>query len=87
MHNLPPFRRRLYRFAVVDGSLVVRIEQEPSLQVTAVGDDRFEIRFYEQGWPGPSNASLDFARNRSGAVTGFGLSSGTERDIVFEKHH
>ena len=76
-----------YRFAVVDGSLMVRIEQEPSLQVTPVDDDKFEIRFYDQGWPGPQTASLAFDRNPSGAVTGFGLSSGTERDIVFEMHH
>jgi len=34
----------------------------------------------------PQTASLEFDRNRSGAVTGFGLSSGTERGIVFEKH-
>jgi len=76
-----------YRFAVVDDSLVVRIEQEPFLQVTPVADDRFEIRFDDQGWPGPQTASLEFDRNPAGAVTGFGLSSGTERDIVFEKRH
>jgi CubicO group peptidase (beta-lactamase class C family) len=74
-----------YRFAVVDGSLVVRIEQEPPLQVTTLADDRFEIRFSDQGLSGPQTANLEFDRNRSGAVTGFGLSSGSERGIVFER--
>ncbi len=74
-----------YRFAVVDGGLVVRIEQEPPLEVAPVADDRFEIRFYPHGWSGPQPASLEFDRNRAGAVTGFGLSSGSERGIVFER--
>jgi CubicO group peptidase (beta-lactamase class C family) len=74
-----------YRFAAVDGSLVVRIEQEPPVQVTPVAADEFEIRFGEQGLSGPQTASLEFDRNRSGVVTGFGLSSGSERGIVFER--
>ncbi len=74
-----------YRFAVADGGLVVRIEQEPPLQVTPVADDRFEIRFRDQGLSGPQPASLEFNRNRAGNVTGFGLSSGSERGIVFER--
>jgi hypothetical protein len=74
-----------YRFSVVDGSLVVRIEQEAPLQVTTLADDRFEIRFSDQGLSGPQTASLEFDRNRSGAITGFGLSSGSERGIVFER--
>ncbi len=76
-----------YRFAVADGGLVVRIEQEPPLNVVPVADDQFEIRFRDQGLDasGPQPASLEFDRNRAGAVTGFGLSSGSERDIVFER--
>jgi CubicO group peptidase (beta-lactamase class C family) len=74
-----------YRFAVVDSSLVVRIEQEPPLEVAPVADDRFEIRFSDQGLSGPQSASLEFDRNRSGAITGFGLNSGSERGIVFER--
>ncbi len=74
-----------YRFAVADGGLVVRIEQEPPLKVTPVADDRFEFGFHPKGWSGPEQVSLQFDRNRSGAVTGFGLSSGSERGIVFEK--
>ena len=74
-----------YRFAVVDGGLVVRIEQEPPLEVAPVADDLFEIRFDEQGLSGPQPASLEFDRNRTGAITGFGLSSGSERGIVFER--
>jgi hypothetical protein len=74
-----------YRFAVADSGLVVRIEQEPPLEVVPVADDRFEIRFSDQGLSGPQLASLEFDRNRAGAVTGFGLSSGSERGIVFER--
>jgi len=74
-----------YRFAVVDGGLVVRIEQEPPLEVVPVADDRFEFRFHPRGWSEPQPVSLEFDRNRAGAVTGFGLSSGSERGIVFER--
>jgi hypothetical protein len=76
-----------YRFAVVDGGLVVRIEQEPPLKVTPVTDDRFEFGFHPKGWSGPEQVSLQFNRDRSGGVTGFDLSLGSERGIVFEKHH
>jgi hypothetical protein len=68
---------------VVDGGLVVRIEQEPPLEVAPVADDRFEIKFHPHGWSGPQPVSLEFDRNRTGAITGFGLSSGSERGIVF----
>ena len=74
-----------YRFAVVDGGLVVRIEQEPLLEVVPVADDRFEIRFHPHGWSEPQTVSLEFDRNPTGAITGFGLSSGSERGIVFER--
>jgi len=74
-----------YRFAVVEGGLLVRIEQEPPLRVTPAFDDEFEIRFSDQGLSGPQDAYLEFDRNRSGAVTGFDLESGTERGIVFER--
>ncbi len=73
-----------YRFAVIDGGLVVRIEQEPPLEVVPVADDRFEISFHPQGWSEPGTISLEFDRNRTGVVTGFGLSMGSERGIVFE---
>ena len=73
-----------YRFAVVDGGLVVRIEQELPLAVAPVADDQFEFSFHPQGWSRPSTISLEFDRNRSGAVTGFGLSLGSEQGIVFE---
>jgi CubicO group peptidase (beta-lactamase class C family) len=76
-----------FRFAVVDGGLVVRIEQEPPLEVVLVADDQFEIRFRDPGSDSsePQPVSLEFDRNRTGAVTGFGLSSGSERGIVFER--
>ncbi len=74
-----------YRFAVVGGGLVVRIEQESPLEVLPVADDRFEFGFQPQGWSGTEQVSLQFDRNRSGVVTGFGLTLGSERGIVFEK--
>jgi hypothetical protein len=74
-----------YRFAVVDGSLVVRIEQEPPIEVAAVADDRFEFSFHPKGWSEPQRVSLEFDRNRAGAISGFGLSAGSERGIVFER--
>ena len=74
-----------YRFTVIADDLVVHIEQEPPLLVTPVANDRFNIRFYNQGWSGPQTATLEFNRDRSGTVTGFALSSGSERGIVFEK--
>jgi hypothetical protein len=73
-----------YRFAVVDGGLVVHIEQELPLEVVPVADDRFEFSLHPPGWLAPQQVRLEFDRNRAGAVTGFGLSSGTERGIVFE---
>jgi len=76
-----------YRFAVANGGLVVRIEQEPPLEVVPMADDRFEIRFRDGGLDasGPESASLEFDRNRAGVITGFGLSSSSERGIVFER--
>lgn len=74
-----------YRFAVVEDNLVLRIEQEPPVPLAPVDNDRFEFSFHPQGWSEPQPVSLEFDRNRSGAVTGFGLSSGSEQGIVFEK--
>ena len=73
-----------YRFAVVDGNLALRIEQEPALQVAPVAEDELEVRFESRGWAA-SPARLEFKRNASGAITGFSLSSGSERGLVFEK--
>jgi CubicO group peptidase (beta-lactamase class C family) len=70
-----------YRFAVEDGGLVVRIEQEPPLSVTPVADDKLAIKFRS----GPSRATLQLDRNDAGRVTGFRLSSGSERGIVFAR--
>ncbi len=73
-----------YRFAVVNGGLVVRIEQEPPLEVIPVADDTFEISFHPPGWSEPETIRLEFDRNSAGAVTGFGLSAGSEGGIVFK---
>lgn len=76
----------IYRFTVVDDGLVVRIEQQPPLAVLPMAEDRFEISFDEQAYSGVLTASVTFARDATGAVTGFDLSSGTESGIVFVKH-
>jgi hypothetical protein len=74
-----------YRFSVMDNDLVVRIEQEMPLVVNPVGDDNFVIRFSDQAYWEPPNAGLEFSRNTADRIVGFRLSSGTERDIEFEK--
>ena len=74
-----------YRIAVVDGGLSVLIEQEPPMAVVPVSEDRFEIEFQPDGWSGSDTITLEFGRNRAGAVNGFGLSMGQELGIVFEK--
>jgi hypothetical protein len=73
-----------YRFAVVNGILEVRIEQEPPLKLLPVASDRFEISFQPDGWQEPSRVDLEFNRDATGAVTGFGLSLETTRDIEFK---
>ena len=74
-----------YRFSVVDGRLVVQIEQDPSMDVVPFADDRFEVAFHPAGWSEADTISLEFDRNRVDSVPGFGLSMGAERGIVFEK--
>jgi len=74
-----------YRFEAAGNELTVRIEQESPLTVVPVADDRFEFAFHPDGWSGPGMISLEFDRNRVGAVMGFVLGLGSERGIVFEK--
>ena len=73
-----------YRFAVADGGLVVRVEQQPALDAKPVAENEFRVEFESRGWPA-SPARLEFDRDGSGAVTGFSLSSGSERGLVFER--
>lgn len=75
-----------YRFAVEGGGLVLRIEQEPALELRAVSEDRFEIGFPDQAYWDQPMARVGFLRDETGAVTGFSLNSGTERNIGFERH-
>ena len=74
-----------YRIAVEDGGLVVRIEQEPPLSVTPLADDELAINSRGQGMSGSPRATLQVERNAEGRVTGFRLSSGSERGIVFAR--
>ena len=73
-----------YRFAVADADLMVRVEQQPALAVAPVAEDEFRVEFESRGWAA-SPARLEFERDASGGVTGFSLSSGSERGLVFEK--
>jgi len=73
-----------YRFAVADGGLVVRIEQQPAVEVRPVAEDEFRVEFESRGWAA-SPARLEFERDSSGAVVGFSLSSGSERGLAFER--
>jgi len=74
-----------YRFAIEPGGLMLRIEQEPPLAVKPSAADHFEIGFRDQAYWDQPMARVGFYRDASGAITGFSLSSGTERDIGFEK--
>ena len=74
-----------WRFALVDGGLAVRIEQEPAIQAVPVANDRFVFRFEPAGWPEPQWVSLQFDRDTAGAVTSFALDSGSEQGILFER--
>lgn len=73
-----------YRFAVTDRGLVVRVEQQPALEAKPIAEDAFSIEFESRGWAA-SPARLEFHRDRAGAVTGFHLSSGSERGLAFER--
>ena len=73
-----------YRFAAVDGGLVVRVEQQPALAVKPVAEDEFRVEFESRGWAA-SPARIEFQRDGTGSVTGFSLSSGSEQGLVFEK--
>jgi CubicO group peptidase (beta-lactamase class C family) len=74
-----------YRLAAADRGLTLRIEQEPPLGVVPVADDEFRFSFSDQAYSGVMAAGLKFRRGAGGTVAGFGLSSGTERDIAFER--
>jgi CubicO group peptidase (beta-lactamase class C family) len=75
----------IYRLALVDGGLIVRIEQEAPLEVIPIGNDRFRFSFSDQAYSGVVSASLGIRRRADGTVAGFELGSGTEQGIVFEK--
>lgn len=74
-----------YRLANSDRGLTLRIEQEPPLDVAPVAADEFRFVLGDQAYSGVMAASLKFRRGAGGTVTGFAVSSGTERDIAFER--
>jgi CubicO group peptidase (beta-lactamase class C family) len=74
-----------YQFAVVDEGLELRIEQELPLKVMPLSGDQFEVSFDPSGWEGAGTINLEFDRDRTGAVSGFDMSIGADRGIVFER--
>lgn len=77
----------LYRLALADGGLILRIEQEPPLALVPIGDDQFKFSFGDQAYSGVVSASLRFSRGAGGTAAGFELGSGAEQGIVFERLH
>ena len=73
-----------YRFAVADDGLVLRVEQQPALDVEPIAEDAFRVEFESRGWAA-SPARLEFQRDSGGQVDGFSLSSGSELGLVFER--
>ncbi len=74
-----------YRFFLVDGELELRIEQELPIPVIPTATDRLEFQFQPKGWSEPNPVAVIFVRGDNGAVSGFALSSGSERNILFER--
>ncbi|MEM7307928.1 MAG: serine hydrolase [Planctomycetota bacterium] len=70
-----------YRFFLREEALFVRIEQEPALPVSAETPGRLVLRFDPEGSVWASPASLEPQRAEDDELTGFLLSSGTERGI------
>lgn len=76
----------IYRITYVDDGLVLRIEQQPPVDMQPVADDSFEFELHPDGWGGPSTVRLDFKRNDDGAMRGFNLSAAAEQGIVFTRN-
>ncbi len=74
-----------YRFAVVDDTLVVRIEQEPPMKVIPLAEDEFSYRAGERAYSDPISGQIEFDRDTDGTITGFRLSSWSERNIEFDR--
>ncbi len=75
----------IYRFSIFDDRLELRIEQEQAFAVMPAAVDTFEFGLHPQGWSEPQTVTMDFDRDQDGTVTGFALSSGSERGILFER--
>jgi CubicO group peptidase (beta-lactamase class C family) len=74
-----------YRFAPADDGMALRIEQEAPLDVALLANDTLEFSFGDEALGGTRDATLSLAHDRAGRVTGFSLSSSSERDLVFER--
>ena len=75
----------IYRLTTDGQRLLLRIEQNQPSLILPVSPDRFEAGLEPGGLPGSGTMALQFERSASGDVSGFLLSSRSERDIVFER--
>ena len=74
-----------WRIAQAETYLTLSIEQEPPIELRLLTDDRFEADFHPAGWSGPASLVIEFDRNRSGRVIGFGMSMESIRGIAFDR--
>ncbi len=74
-----------YRLAVEENRLVVRIEQDPPLELTPEAEGGLQFQVGDQALGGRRSATLRTVRNAAGRLTGLTLDSGSERGIVFER--
>ena len=74
-----------YRLTVEADRLVVRIEQDPPVELTPATDGGLQFHFGDEALGGGRSAKLQPVRNSAGRVVGFTLDSQSERGIVFER--
>jgi CubicO group peptidase (beta-lactamase class C family) len=74
-----------YRLAVEDDRLVVRVEQEPPMELTPLANGGLRFHFGDEALGGGRSATLRAVRNSAGRVVGFTLDSWSELGLVFER--
>jgi CubicO group peptidase (beta-lactamase class C family) len=74
-----------YRLAVEADRLVVRVEQDPPIDLSPAADEGLKFHFGDQALGGGRPATLRPVRNAAGRTVGFTLDSWSERGIVFER--
>ncbi len=74
-----------YRLAVEEDRLVVRIEQDPPVELTPRAEGELQFQFGDQALGGLRPVTLRPVRDTAGRLTGLTLDSWSERGIVFER--